>query len=159
MNDPLDPEQATKALADIHTRQRQVIDAVSVPAWYWWTVAALMVVLGVIVDSGRPVVIGIGATVFAVVVAGATAWMIAGRGQAQVGRDLLGESGAIRIVGFVALIVGVSLAVGFTLQASGVHHAATVTTLVAAIGVAGGGPRLMRSLRRTMLEHRAVEGR
>jgi hypothetical protein len=157
VSDSVGPEQANDALAEIQARQQQVIDTVLVPVWYWWMVAALMVALGVIVDWGHPIAIVIAALLFGVIVAGATVWMIGGRGRAQVSGELLGGSGAVRIVVVVWAVVGVSLAVGFALRAAGVHSAATIATLVAAIGVGGGGPLLMRSLRRTMLRHRAIE--
>lgn len=48
------PDQAAAALADIRQRQQHVIDAVLVPPWHWWVVAAGMVAIGVAADAGRP---------------------------------------------------------------------------------------------------------
>lgn len=155
MTEGMRPDGAASSLDRIAATHERLIDRVAVPAWYWWTVAALTVGLGLVVDRGTPLAVGIGAPVFAVAVAGVTAWVILGGGRAQVGRDLLGDTGAIRIVGFVGLVVGASLAVGFALRAAGVPYPATIATVVAAIGLAAGGPLLMRSLRRTMLHHAA----
>jgi hypothetical protein len=43
MNEETGPSEAAQALADIQRHQQQVIDLASIPAWYWWAVAVLMV--------------------------------------------------------------------------------------------------------------------
>ena len=45
MSDEVSPAEAAQALADIQLRQQQVIDLAMIPAWYWWAVGALMVVV------------------------------------------------------------------------------------------------------------------
>ena len=150
------PRAAARSLADIGNRQAQVIEAVLVPPWYWWLVAVLTVGLGVVVDTHHPVLVALAAAVYAVLVAGTTGWMIVGRQRARVSRALLGERGVVAIVGFVGLLVGASLGVGFGLRHASVGHPATLACLVCALGVSAGGPALMRYLRHTMLQRRAV---
>jgi hypothetical protein len=152
----MDPDEAAASLASIGATQERLIDRVAVPAWYWWLVAVLMVALGLVVDWGRPVGVAVGALVFATTVAAATAWVILGRGQVQVGRQLLGDAGAAWIIMFVGVIVIACLAIAFALRAGGFPYPASVATLVAGVGVAAGGPLLMRRLRRTMLRQRGV---
>ena len=149
-------DEAEASLASIEAVQERLIDRVAVPIWYWWLVAVLTVALGVVVDVGRPLAVTVGALVFATTVAALTAWVILGRGRAQVSRQLLGEAGAAWIIAFVAVVVAVSLAAGFTLRAAHFAYPASIATLVAAAGVAAGGPQLMGRLRRTMLRHRAA---
>lgn len=156
MSDRMRQEEAAAGLDRIRATQAGLIDRVAVPPWYWWAVAVATVGLGLIVDEGGAVVVAVGACVFAVLVAGATAWVILGGGRVQVSRELLGDAGALRIIGFVAAIVGVSLALGFGLRAAGAPFPATIATLAAGIGLAGGGPLLMRGLRRTMLRQRTA---
>lgn len=150
------PHEAARSLADIGTRQAQVIEALLVPPWYWWLVAALTVGLGVVVDRHHPALVALAAAVYAVLVAGITGWMIVGRHRARVSRALLGERGVVAIVSFVWILVGVSLGVGFGLRNASVGHPATLACLVCALGLIAGGPALMRYLRHTMLQRRAV---
>jgi hypothetical protein len=147
-------DDAESGLAEIRATQERLIRGVGVPLWYWWAVAVLTVALGVLVDRGTAADVATGAPVFALVVAALTVWMIVGRGRARVSRDLLGPGGAAWIVGFVAVVVGLSLGVGFGVRAAAVPYPATIATLVAAIALAAGGPLLMRRLRSTMLERR-----
>jgi hypothetical protein len=151
MSDPLRRDDAESRLADIRAAQERLIGRVTIPAWYWWAVAVSTVILGLVVDRGGRVEVAIAAVVFALAVAAATGWVILGGGRVQVGRRMLGGDGAVRIVGFVGGVVGVSLVVGFSLRAAGFAYPATLATLVAAAGVVGGGPLLMRGLRRVML--------
>src|SRR5262249_32755777 len=106
MSGQLGPEEAARALNEIGQRQEQVIRLSVIPTWYWWAIAVLMVVFSVAVDTRQGIVIGIG---IAVLVAGAlttTSWMVfrtvrAVR-SAQLRNSLLGPSGVIAILGFVA---------------------------------------------------------
>jgi hypothetical protein len=68
---------------------------------------------------------------------------------------LLGERGAVYIVVFVWLVVGVTLGIGFGLRAAGAPWPATIATAIGGAGLAYGGPRLMRRLRAIMLSNRA----
>ena len=61
----------------------------------------------------------------------------------------------VAILGFVAVTVGVSLAVAFILKASGVSYAATIGVSVTAVMLVVGGPMLMRHLQGRMLANRS----
>ncbi len=74
---------------------------------------------------------------------------------AQPRNTLLGPGGVVAILGFVAVTVGVSLAVAFILKASGVSYAATIGVLVPAVMLVVGGPMLMRYLQGLMLANRS----
>jgi hypothetical protein len=152
----ISPKDAARSLADIGNRQARLIDEVLVPGWYWWMVAVLTVVLGVAVDSHRPGLAALVTVVYAVLVAGVTVWMIWGRNRARVRSQLLGDRGAVAIVGFVWVVVGLSLGFGFALRTADVGHPATLACLVCAVGLIVGGPGLMSYLRHTMLKRRAV---
>ena len=68
--------------------------------------------------------------------------------------DLLGSTGVLAILGFVASILAVSLPTSFALKAVGVRYPATAGMLVASVVLVVGGPLLMRYLRRLMLVDR-----
>jgi hypothetical protein len=150
------PEEAASALAGIRRTQEQVIDAVLVPTWYWPAVGAAMVAIGAAADSHRTVVLAVVLPVTVIALVAMTGAMIFGayRG-AQVGSELLGERGAVYIVGFVGLVVGLTLGCAFGLRAAGAPWPATIATAIGAVALAFGGPWLMGRLRAIMLRNRA----
>jgi len=160
MSDEVSPAEAAQALADIQLRQRQVIDLVSIPAWYWWAVGALMVVLGVGVDSHSPVAIGLTVPVFVVGILAATGWVF-GRAfrHAQLRNGLLDGRAVVSILGFVALIDLATIGLAFGLRAAGVGHPATLACVAGGLVMGAGGPVLMRRLRAIMLSNRTGAAR
>jgi hypothetical protein len=156
MADQVRPEEAARALTEIGQRQEQVIRLAVIPTWYWWAIAVLMVTFAAAVDTRRGLVVGIGTAVFVAGVLTATGWVVVRAvGRAQPRNDLLGPGGVAAILGFVAVTVGVSLAVAFILEASGVWYAATLGVSVAAVLLVVGGPLLMRHLQGRMLANRS----
>jgi hypothetical protein len=151
------PDDAASALAAIHQHQAQVIDAVLVPGWYWAIIGVCMVAIGAAVDSHRTVALAATIPVAVLVIAGLTAAMIFGAYRhAQVrSQQLLGGRGAIEIVGFVWLVVGLTIGVAFGLRAAGAPLPATIATAIGGVALAAGGPFLMRRLRQLMLSNRA----
>lgn len=156
MNSELHPGEAVDALAQIRKRQQQVIDRAIVPAWYWWVVGVLMVVLAVGVDTRTHLALGITIPVFVVGMLVATGAAV--RSQfldARVHGGLLDGMAVGAILGFVALIVGCSLGIAFGLRAAGASYPATIGCGVGGLMMALGGPVLNRQLRRIMLGNRA----
>lgn len=156
MNDEPGPAEAAQALTRIQHHQQQVIDLAAVPPWYWWTVGALMVVLAAGVDTRTPAAVGAGTAVFVTGLLAATGWCVVRPFRhAQLRNGLLDGRGVAAILGFVALIVGGSLAVSFSLRAAGVPYPATLGCAAGGLAMGLGGPLLMRRLRRIMLGNRA----
>jgi hypothetical protein len=156
MYEGLSPDEATQALDEIDQRKEQVIERTLIPQWFWWAIAGLVVGLTAAVESREPLVIGIGAVVFAVGVVTVTSCVVIGTlRHAQLRRDLLGPAGALSIVGFVVAANAVTLLAAFVLQATGMRYPATLATLLGAVVIVAGGPVLMRRLRHIMLTNRA----
>jgi hypothetical protein len=149
MGENLRRDEAVQALDEIRTRQRQVVESTVIPDWYWSAVGALVIVFSIGLESHRPLLIGLCTTVF-VIGLNATIWIVIRRSRAQVRPVYLGRPGALWIAGFVLVLVAVSLAAGFGAAALGFRWPATTGDTVGAIGVALGGPWLMRRLRRVM---------
>jgi hypothetical protein len=156
VTDQVRPEEAARALTEIGQRQEQVIRLAVIPNWYWWAIAVLMVAFAAAVDTRQGLVVGIGTAMFVAGVLTTTGLVVfrAVR-SAQPRNDLLGPGGVVAILGFVAVTVGVSLAVAFILKASGVSYAATIGVSVAAVLLVVGGPMLMRYLQGRMLANRS----
>lgn len=156
MTDQIQPEEAARALAEIGQRQEQVIRRAIVPDWYWWAIGVLMVVFAAAVDTRQGLLLGIGTAVFVAGVLVTTARVVFRAVlSAQPRNDLLGPGGVVAILGFVALTVALSLAVGLVLKASGVAYAATIGVSATAVMLGVGGPILMRHLRGLMLANRS----
>lgn len=156
MNSELHPGEAADALAEVHKRQQQVIERAIVPAWYWWVVGVLMVVLAYGVDTRTHLALGITIPVFVVGMLAATGAAVRSQFRdARVHGGLLDGTAVLAILGFVALIVGCSLGIAFGLRAAGASYPATIGCGVGGLMMALGGPVLNRQLRRIMLGNRA----
>jgi hypothetical protein len=156
MPDQIGPQEAARALTEIGQRQEHVIRLAVVPNWYWWAIAVLMVAFATAVDTGQGLFVGIGTAVFVAGVLITTGAMVfrAVR-SAQPRNDLLGPGGVVAILGFVAVTIGVSLAIAFTLTASRVSYAVTIGVSVTAMMLVVGGPMLMGYRQGRMLANRS----
>jgi hypothetical protein len=151
MGEELRPEEAARALAEIERRQEQVIRVVSIPAWYWWANAGLIVVLPAAIESGRPLVLGIGITVFVLGLLATIGMVVSGTVRhAQPRNGLVPPAGVLAILGFVAVVLAVTLPTAFALEAAGSRYPATLGSLVGGVLIVLGGPWLMRYLHRVM---------
>jgi hypothetical protein len=149
MNQHIEPDEAARALAEVRRRKEEVTILSRIPGWFRWVVALLAIVLAIGLDTGRPLLIGLGATVFVVGLLAAVAVVI-GRSwsRATPRRDLIGPRGALVIVAFVALTLLVNLPTTFILEAAGSPVSATVGALAGAVVLVVGGPIVARYLHR-----------
>jgi hypothetical protein len=139
------PRRGRRALTEIARPRAQVATLTIIPSWFWWATAVLMVGFSVAVETRRPLVIGIATAAFAFGVLIVTGRLVLGIvGHAQPRNDLLGPSGVLAILGFVAGILAVSLPTSFALKAAGVRYPATAGILLAGVFMVVGGPLLMR---------------
>ena len=148
MSEEIDQADAVRALSEIDRRREQVIRRTVLHGWFWWAYAVLFVVLAASVESGRTLLMEIGIAVFVAgsividlpvrrsVRAAAPRRGLAGHGAAR--RTLLG------LASFVAVLMGVAVATGFSLKAAGVPYPGTFAAAVAGVLFATGGPLLVR---------------
>jgi hypothetical protein len=153
MNKPTS-EQAAAALEQVRRGQEQVIERLLVPRWYWFVIAIGMVAVGAAADTGQRGYIAGTAFTYAVVVAGLSLWIMLGATRAKLSSELVGAQGAVAIVAFVYVVVGISLGIAFGLKAWGFSHPATAGTVAGGILIVLGGPVLIALLRRGMLSRR-----
>lgn len=162
MTDGLRPDEAAQALAEIEQRQEQVIELAIIPTWFWWATAGLEVGLAAGIESRQPLAMGLAIGGFVVGVLAATGLVVVhalrrAQPRHNLVSDLLGPSGVLAILGFVATVLAVSLPTGFALEAAGAAYPATWGTLTGAVVMVIGGPLLMRHLRRIMLANRPAD--
>lgn len=160
MSEEPGPLEAAQALAEIQRRQQQIIDLAAVPAWYWWAVGGLMVVLAAGVDIRRAAAVGAATAFFVAGLLAATGWgVVRPFRHAQLRNGLLDTRGVLAILGFVAVVVGISLGIAYGLRAAGTPFPATLGCLAGGLVMGLGGPALTRVLRRIMLGNRTGAGR
>ena len=152
MSDQVYSDEAERALAEIRHRHGQVVDLLKIPGWFWPLLGVLMIALGLAVDSRKTVAIAVVVPVFVVGVSAASITVaLRSRRGVQPRRDLVDPIGVLAILGFVAVTVGVSLGVAFTVRAVGFPLPGTLGVTVAAVCLVIGGPWLNRYLRQRML--------
>jgi hypothetical protein len=154
MTEYVQPAEAQRALDEIRSRQRQVVAATPIPAWFWAATAGLMVTFTAGIESRRPALIAIVVPVFAIGLA-ATVLGVVLKSRAQVRGYYLGRPGALAIAGFVLVAVIVGLGTGFGLALAGFDWPATAGNAATGLVLIVGGPLLMRRLRRIMAERAA----
>jgi len=143
--------EAQAALDTVERGRRRVIDEVGLPTWYWLYLAAGWIVLGVLTDSDLPLLTTVATFVFGAVNAAAMSRVASGRHRsgnvsvraAEAGRHTTGLVIA-GLVGLGALTVALALAA----QADGADHPATAASIVVAVIIVLGGPRLFEIVRR-----------
>jgi hypothetical protein len=150
MNGSVRPDEAASALAEIQHRHQQAVEVAFLPAWYWWAVGALNIGFAATLDVRRPVVTGVGVAAYVIGMVAVNAYVLRGVLRAPLRRDLYGPTEVLSIVSFVALAVGVSLGVGFALDAVGVRYPAATGMVAGMVLFVIGGPLLTRYLRRSI---------
>lgn len=148
MNEDIEAAEAARALEEIGRRREQVVRRKVFPAWYWWAHAGLMVVLAAAVEHGGGVALGVGIGVF---VTGGLVLDLPVSRRARAAAPYRGLGGPeasrrtlIGLVGFIAGVLGVAVAVGLSLRAAGAPYPATSAAVAAGLVFAIAGPMLVR---------------
>ena len=131
--------------------RRRVIDEIDVPRWYWWGVALGWIALGAITDLGHPWLSAAATLLYGAVHASVAARVLDGRHGSrnlQVRRDVAGHELARFVIGMLVVLAGVTIALSLAAQADGAEHPVTIASVVVAVIVLLGGPRLLELVRR-----------
>src|SRR5690242_12649692 len=131
----MDPIDAELALAEVRIRRDQVVSPNLVPTWFWLAIGALMLMFVAAVESRIPWLIATGSALYGIGLAAAIG-VVAFRTRVQVRNALMGLRGAVAITVFALTLVALGLGLGFTLEALGVPHPATIATAPVALGMA-----------------------
>lgn len=156
---PITPEEAQAALRTAERERRRVIDQVDLPTWYWWFLATGWIVLGVIADLKDGWELTSAATlVFGAVHSAVAPRVIDGRRRSdrlRVGRNVVGMRVSNLILGGLIALVGVTVGVALALHADGTRHSATAASVLVAVILVLGGPRLLAAARGRLAGSRA----
>ncbi len=150
MGQPTEAE-ARIALQGVERAQLRVIDRIGMPWWYWWGLALAWVGLGVLSDLDVAWWIVTVATVaVGAVHASVSQRLLAGRqrsGDVRVRASVAGRRASALVVCFLLGLVAATVGLALALDADGAGHPATWASVIVAIVIVLGGPRLMVAIR------------
>src|SRR5262245_41814016 len=149
MNYPTDAE-ARLALHGVEQARQRVIDQIGMPWWYWWGLAACWIGLGLASDLA-----GAWVTLAATVTFGAVHSYVASRlmggrqktGELKVRADVAGRRAPVLVIGFLILLGLVTVGAALLAYEDGAGHPATMASVLVAVAILLGGPRVMAAIR------------
>jgi len=150
---PITPEEAQTALKTINRERMRVIEQVDLPAWYWWGLALGWIALGWITDLKHSWLTAVATLVFGAVHASVAPRVIDGRHGSErlrVGRDVVGRQITWLVLGGLIALAGLTIAASVAARADGARHPVTMASMLVAVILVLGGPRLLALARRRL---------
>ena len=151
MAENINRTDADRALEEIEVRRRQIVAEIDVPAWYWWGLALGWVGLGLVTVAGIPW-LSVAATVGFGALHSAVAARVSdgrhGSRQLSVRADVVSRHVQVLIMGFLIALVAVTVGIALVADALGAPQPVLIASVVVAIAIILGGPRLMATVRR-----------
>jgi hypothetical protein len=150
MTDHLTHAEARHAFHEIERARKQVIDQIGMPSWYWWGLAGCWIGLGVASDVASLWVTSAATLGFGAVHSAVSHRLISGRrrtNDVKVSADTAGRRVPSLVFGCLIGLAGVTIAAGFAASADGARHPATLASVLVAVVILLGGPRLMAAIR------------
>lgn len=151
MQNDITGTDAQLALGAIEQRRREVIAEIDMPRWYWWGVALGWVALGLVTDLGVAWLTAAATLLFGAVHASVSQRVLSGRHrspQLSVRADVVSRHVPAVMIAFLLGLAGLTVALAVAADADGARHPVTMASIVVAVAVLCGGPRLMVAVRR-----------
>jgi hypothetical protein len=146
MTQPITPEEAQAALRTVDRERLRVIENVDLPAWYWWGLALGWIALGVIADLKHGWLTLVATFVFGAVHSAVAPHVVDGRHGSErlrVGRDVVGQRVAKLVLTGLVALAGLTIAASLVAGADGARHPVTMASVLVAVILVLGGPRLL----------------
>jgi hypothetical protein len=157
-NYPTDAE-ARLALHGVEDARQRVIDQIGMPWWYWWGLAACWIGLGVAADVANEWVTLAALLTFGAVHGMVSSRLLAGRQRTmdvKVRAEVAGRRTPVLIFGFLVGLGAVTVAAALLAYADGAEHPATMASVLVAVAILLGGPRLMAAIRTDAISRAAA---
>src|SRR5262249_13881735 len=151
MTNSISDADARLALNSVEERRRQIIAEIDLPAWYWWGLAIGWVVLGVLSDTDNAWVTFVATLTFGAVHSAVAHYTLSGRHRSRhlsVRADVVGRHLPALMFAFLIGLAAVTVGLALLAYADGAGHPATMASVVVAIVILLGGPRLLARVRR-----------
>jgi len=142
----VDRIDAGRALDDVERRRQQVLEEISVPAWYWWALALAWIGLGVVAVAAPAWVYVVATVGFGAAHAAVAPHVIDGRHgsrQLTVRADVVSRRTSALVIGFLVVLVVVTVGIALVADALDAPQPALIASVIVAIMVLIGGPRLL----------------
>jgi|SRR5579863_4174493 len=152
MEVPIDEREAQFALGVVEQQRQQVIGEIGVPEWYWLFLAVGWVGIGAVAQWGPAWATSVATLLFGAAHATIAPRVISGRhgsSQLSVRSDLVSRRMPAMILGFVAVMAGLTVAFALLLNADGARHAGFAAGVIVGMLVFVGGPSLVAVIRRS----------
>lgn len=143
--------EAQAALATVDSRRRRVVAEIDVPRWYWYGVALGWIALGFVTDLGHPWVTAAATFAYGAIHATAAQWALTGRHasrQLSVSRRVAGHEVPRFVISGLVVLSALTIAAAVAANADGAGHPVTTASVLVAVIVVLGGPRLLEVVRR-----------
>jgi hypothetical protein len=150
MNSGISESEARLALDAVQRRRQQVVAEINVPGWYWVSLAVGWVGLSVLTTYGPVWATSVATLAFGAAHAAVAPRVISGRrgsSQLSIRRDLVSRHVPAMVIGFLVVMVVVTVGIALVLDADGARHAAILAGCIVAALVLTGGPALMSWIR------------
>ena len=158
-NYPSDAE-ARLALHGAEQARQRVIEQIGMPWWYWWGLAACWIGLGIAADVANEWVTLAATFAFGAVHSYVSARLLAGRqrtSDVKVSADVAGRRAPVLILAFLVGLGAITVAAALLAYADGAGHPATMASVLVAVAILLGGPRLMAAIRSNAVRRAAAE--
>jgi MFS superfamily sulfate permease-like transporter len=150
MGRSITPEEAQTALRTVDYERRRVIEQVDLPRWYWWGLAVGWIALGMITDLKHSWLTALATLVFGAVHSAVAPRVVDGRhgsDRLRVGRAIVGHQVSRLVLAGLVGLAGVTVAASLAARADGARHPVTMASVLVAVILVLGGPRLLAHVR------------
>jgi hypothetical protein len=151
MEREISPLEARAALETADLGRRRVVDEIDLPQWYWWGLALGWIALGFLTDLKHPWLTAAATLVFGAVHSAVAPRVVSGRHrtpQLSVRAEVAGRHTARMVLLAVVSLAGVTVAAALAAGADGARHPVTMASVLVAVMIVLGGPRLLALIRR-----------
>jgi hypothetical protein len=151
MEREISPLEARAALETVDLGRRRVVDEIDLPQWYWWGMALGWIALGYLTDLKHPWLTAAATLVFGAVHSAVAPRVVSGRHrtpQLSVRAEVAGRHTARMVLLAVMALAGVTVAAALAAGADGARHPVTMASVLVAVIIVLGGPRLLALIRR-----------
>jgi putative flippase GtrA len=151
MSSNITPLEARAALDEVERGRMRVVEKIDLPAWYWWGLALGWIGLGLLNDLTAPWIAAVATFVYGAAHASVANRVLSGRHgsrQLSVRADVAGHDVARFMIAGLLALVALTVVVAVAVQADGAEHPATIASVLCAIIILLGGPRLLELARR-----------
>jgi hypothetical protein len=151
MRQHVTPHEARAALDTVQRGRLTVVDEIDLPRWYWAGLALGWVGLGVVADLAPGWVTVAATFAFGAIHAAVASRVLSGRHrtrQLSVRADVAGRHVPRLVIGGLLLMTGLTVVGALAASADGARHPVTIASIVVAVMIVLGGPRLLAVARR-----------